>query len=257
MSKANFICTTVQQVQALSPTIQRITLFSEQFKDFPNIAPGAYIKLLFDHEGKALTSTSDQSTDIKRRTYTILKLDRTRREMVVDFVLHGDHGGSGPASAWAASAKEGDEICLAGPGSLKPLTTDYDWILFAGDLTALPAIEAQLAELPEQTKGIAVIAAQHEQDKRPLNAPQQLEVRWIIETQQSLAQALRELQHLPGKPALWAACEFSSMRQLRTLFTQEWSIPRSDFYLSSYWKKGRSEEQHKIDKRADQEAPAG
>ena len=54
-------------------------------------------------------------------------------------------------------------------------------------------------------------------------------------------------------PAVWAACEFSEMRALRKLFNQDMGIAREQVYISSYWKRGRSEEQHKVDKRQDQE----
>ena len=54
-------------------------------------------------------------------------------------------------------------------------------------------------------------------------------------------------------PAAWVACEFSDMRALRQLLAKERRIPHDQLYISSYWREGRSEDQHKVDKRKDME----
>ena len=166
--------------------------------------------------------------------------------------MHTGEGAHGPACDWASQAKTGDSICFAGPGSSKPLNENYDWVLFAGDMTALPSIENYLETLAADTKGYAVLAVNEPSDIRELVKPEQLELVWLTQPDQSLAQAISQLPKLPGKPAIWAASEFSQMRQMRQLFSNEWNIARNDYYISSYWKQGRSEEQHKIDKRQDQ-----
>lgn len=44
------------------------------------------------------------------------------------------------------------------------------------------------------------------------------------------------------------------MRELRRYFKEERQVARQDLYISSYWKCGSSEDQHKVFKREDSEA---
>jgi hypothetical protein len=44
------------------------------------------------------------------------------------------------------------------------------------------------------------------------------------------------------------------MRTIRTWLKDDKAIAHNNIYISSYWKKGRSEDQHKIEKRQDSEA---
>ncbi len=113
--------------------------------------------------------------------------------MVVKLALR--RGKTGPASAWATSTKPGDIITLAGPGSSKGLSEQYDWILLAGDMTALPSIRNHLAELPVQTKGYAVIKIEDEKDAVTLKKPEGVTVIW--EHEQSLPWNMSNL-YLPA-----------------------------------------------------------
>jgi NADPH-dependent ferric siderophore reductase len=167
-------------------------------------------------------------------------------------VIHADNGKTGPASAWATSAKPGDVITLAGPGSSKGLSEHYDWVLLAGDMTALPSIRNHLAALPSHAKGYAVIRIEDEKDAVVLKKPEDIEVIWEFED--TLSNRLSQLNWLEGTPAVWVACEFSDMRTIRTWLKDDKAIAHNNIYISSYWKKGRSEDQHKIEKRQDSEA---
>ena len=41
------------------------------------------------------------------------------------------------------------------------------------------------------------------------------------------------------------------MRAIRSTLDVEFNVPRTQVYVTSYWREGRSEDQHKIDKRED------
>ena len=215
MKKPKRRCVTVAQTQRLSMTMQRIVFSGDELVDFPEVKPGAYIKFLFKQDGSAVTKPLADNTDIMMRTYTVRAFDRQALSLVVDFVLHGGDEASGPASRWVESASVGDKICIAGPGSIKDFPTQYDWVLFAGDMTALPAIESQLALLPEDTTGFALIAANHASDIRDIAHPRGVKVTWLTDASQRLANCLNELELPDGKPAIWAASEFSQMRDAR------------------------------------------
>ena len=235
----------------MTPTMQRVFLGGEDLRTFPAVAAGAYIKLMFDKNGSPLKKPEEMG-QVAMRTYTVTHFDADKPEMVLDMVIHANNGKTGPASAWATSTKPGDVITLAGPGSSKGLSEHYDWILLAGDMTALPSIRNHLAALPSDAKGYAVIRIEDERDAVVLKKPEGIEVIWEFEN--TLSNRLTQLKWLEGTPAVWVACEFSDMRTIRTWLKDEKAVAHNNIYISSYWKKGRSEDQHKIEKRQDSEA---
>lgn len=233
--------------QFVTPHMLRITLGGPAISEFPADQESAYIKLIFP--------LGDDSPALMR-TYTI----RQQRgdAFDVDFVLHED---AGPASAWARQAWPGDSILIGGPGPKKLVDNSADWFLIVGDMTALPAISVNLEQLPADARGHAVIEVIDERDIQSLRHPAGIELHWLInphpgENSQALVERIRPLQWLPGRPSIWAACEFSAMRALRQFFREERPVERRDLYISSYWKLGNSEDQHKIAKREDAESTA-
>jgi NADPH-dependent ferric siderophore reductase len=179
-------------------------------------------------------------------------------ELDVDFFLHGE---SGPASAWASRVQAGDTITLAGPGGKKLLDFSADWFVLAGDMTALPAISVNIEQLPDHARGYAVIEILHESDIQAFHTPDAFEVHWVINPAPEkentlLLDKIKQLPWLEGCPSIWAASEFSTMRALRRYFKQEKNVDKKAVYVSSYWKCGLSEEQHKKVKRADAETAA-
>lgn len=233
----------------ITPHMQRITLGGAALADFPEDQESAYIKLMFSQPGEERPLV---------RTYTVRQ--QTGDTIDVDFALHGAFSPEtkGPASSWAENAQPGDRILVGGPGPKKLLNPDADWFLLAGDMTALPAISVNLAALPADARGYAVIEVVEESDIQSLQHPENLELIWVINPHASddnypLLEKIQQLTWPPGQPAAWAACEFNSMRALRKYFKQERGVPKSHLYISSYWKLGSSETQHKAAKREDEE----
>ncbi|BFT31832.1 siderophore-interacting protein [Alteromonas sp. D210916BOD_24] len=241
----------VTHTARLTPHIQRIHLTGEDLLTIPNMSSGAYIKLMFDLDGHALQEEAEPS-EIAMRTYTVSQFNPALPEMILDMVLQANEGITGPASAWAHNAQQGDSILFRGPGTSRGLCETYDWVLFAGDLTALPSIRSHLAQLPPDTTGYAVVHIEDQRDVIELDKPEGVKVIWNKTT--SLSQRLRSLPWMAGMPGVWVACEFSSMREIRTWLTHEMQLAHQQIYISSYWKRGRSEDQHKIDKCQDNEA---
>ena len=91
-----------------------------------------------------------------------------------------------------------------------------------------------------------------------MQTPDAFEIHWVVnprpEQENSLLlDKLMQLPWLEGRPSIWAACEFNNMRALRFYFKQEKAVEKNAVYVSSYWKRGLSEEQHKKVKRTDAE----
>lgn len=235
---------TVIRSQSVTPNMLRVTLGGAGMENFPTEQESAYVKLIFPLEG---------SPRGLMRTYTI----RHQRpgEIDIDFVLHEE---AGPASSWARQATPGESILIGGPGPRKMVNPRADWFLLIADMTALPALSVNLEELPADARGYAVIEVASEADIQPLAHPQGVHLHWLVnahpgQSDQPLLEQVRQLPWLPGKAGVWAACEFSSMRALRRHFKENHSIDRDMYYISSYWKLGSSEDQHKVAKHEDAE----
>jgi len=229
----------------VTPHMLRVTLGGSELVAFPEDQESAYIKLIFPQHGESRPLM---------RTYTVSA--QRSDEIDVDFVLHA---ADGPASAWARKAKPGDQILVGGPGPKKLINKDADWYLLVGDMTALPAIAVNLAQLPEDARGYAVLEVVTDADIQTLQHPENIEIHWVINAtpdsdSSTLLQRVEQLCWLPGQPAVWTACEFHSMRALRTYFKKQRQVLKSHLYISSYWKINSTEDQHKIAKRDDAQA---
>ncbi len=244
---------TVLASTMVTPAMLRLTLGGEGMRDFPPRQQGGYVKLMFAPQpGKTKPTV---------RTYTI----RHQRdgEIDEDFALHGtDAASAGPATGWATSVTGGEGIVIGGPGAAKPLPEGRDFYLVAGDMTGLPAISVNLEALPRDAKGVALIEVQSEADCQSLDAPAGVEIRWLVNPApgtrpELLEQAVRGVEWPAGSPYGWVACEFSAMQRLRQYLRVERGLGPSELYISSYWKCGLVEDDHKIAKRADAEASAG
>ncbi|MFK7828705.1 MAG: siderophore-interacting protein [Congregibacter sp.] len=226
----------------VTPNMFRVTLGGTGLGDFPKNQESAYVKIILAQPDNAPSLT---------RTYTISA--QRDDEIDLDFVLHA---GTSPATSWALAAQRGDQILVGGPGPKKLINREADWFFLVGDMTALPAITINLASLGENAQGYAVIQVKEESDIQPMQCPAGIALHWVIKrdpdsNDSSLLEQIKELPWLPGEVAVWAACEFHSMRMLRKYFKFERQISKDKLYVSSYWKIGSTEDQHKIAKQND------
>lgn len=225
----------------ITPNMHRVTLGGEGLEGFPECSEGAYIKLQIPNPGGEKPFV---------RTYTV----RAQRENEID-VDFNIHGVSGPASNWAVSVAAGETIMVGGPGPAKLIHPSDNWHLLVGDMTALPAISVNLEQLRSDARGLVVISVMDKHDIQPLNQPENMELHWLVtpetSTETDLLDYVKSLDLPPGKPTIWSACEFASMRALRAHFKGNWDLSRDELYISSYWKRGSSEDRHKVEKRND------
>ncbi|MEM6909897.1 MAG: siderophore-interacting protein [Pseudomonadota bacterium] len=239
---------TVTATRRISPSLHQVTIGGEQLDRFPEGQDGGYFKLILE--------PATETRKALMRTYTIRA--QRPRELDVQFALHGGNT-AGPATAWALAAQPGDPITIRGPGPAKPSPADFDFYMIAGDMSALPAISANLSRMSADAKGVAVLEIQDEADAQELAAPRGIELRWLInpapgEHPDLLVDALRAVKRPAGSLSGWAACEFIGMQRLRAFLRDELAIPASALYTSSYWKHGLNETEHKLVKREDAEA---
>jgi NADPH-dependent ferric siderophore reductase len=240
---------TVTAVSQLTQNMRRLTLQGQELASFPEDAEGGYFKLVFPGE--------DPEKPVLR-TYTIAQYRPDQHEIDVDFMLHMSLDGSvdGVAAPWAKQAQPGDGMSIFGPGPATIINPDADWYLLAADMTALPALAVNFGRLPADAKGYIIIEIIADEDRQDLPVPAGMELIWVINPRPGsddspLYQAIKALAWLEGKVAVWVACEFKTMKKSRQYFKQDRNVEKSNLYISSYWKKGLDEEEHKIAKRDD------
>ena len=95
-----------------------------------------------------------------------------------------------------------------------------------------------------------------ESDKQVLQIPENIEIHWVINEapgsdESPLCYAIKNAEWIGKNTAVWVACEFKTMKKIRQYLKEEQAIEKTHLYVSSYWKKGNTEEQHKVAKQAD------
>jgi len=237
----------VLKSQALSQNMHRVTIGGTAMENFPPDQIGGYVKLFLP--------SLENETKPAVRTYTIRH--QRANALDIDFALHGQAGQSnGPATRWALSAKPGDKIMIGGPGPAKPLPPGFDSYLIFGDMTALPAIGANLERLDRSASGTAFIEVCSEDDKQDIQCPDGVDINWVINPMPGMKSVLTDkLEAVDwsklGRVYVWAACEFTTMRGLRAILGEKVGLGRDRVYISSYWKHGLNEDNHKVAKRTD------
>ncbi len=234
---------TVKSASQLTQNMRRITLKVDATEYFPPNSEGAFMKLLFDEEGK------DKPT---MRTYTLSQQRSDSNEVDIDFMIHTGEDGitHGIAAPWSLKAQSGDVISLFGPGPAKFINLNADSFLLAADMTALPALSANLKLLPKNASGKAFIEIISEADKQDLVKPKNIEITWVINDKPGsdaspLFHAIKQSDWQKGQISVWSACEFKTMKKIRQHLKVDREVERSHLYVSSYWKKGNTEEEHK------------
>lgn len=238
---------TVARRDNVTPNLVAVRLVGDSLDDFPEGIEGGYIKLtLPQDEGRT-----------QLRSYTVRRFDSTRRELEIQMAVHEV---GGPASAWLQSVSLGDPITIQGPGPCRRLNPEADWILVAGDMSALPAIAVNLELLPPSATGHAVLEVLGPEDQVPqLAHPPGVEVSWVHNPEPArantlLEEAVRAVPWRPGRASVWVAGEYSTARALRQYFRDERHVQAHDLYASCYWKIGDSDEGMKAAKKADSES---
>jgi NADPH-dependent ferric siderophore reductase len=211
----------VRRVEATSPHFRSVTFAGEALAGFVSASFDDHVKLILD----------DGRGEPVMRDYTPRRHDADAGELTIEFALHGD----GPAARWAAQAVPGQQVTIAGPRGSFIVPTDYDWHLFAGDETALPAVARRLEELPPGARAIALLQVSDAADRRRFDGS--VEVQWVADTDALIA-AVRALALPGGSGYAWCAGEASAMSALRRVLVDEKGHDRHAIRAAAYWKRG-------------------
>lgn len=173
------------------------------------------------------------------RAYTIRRFDAAAMEMDIDIVLHGDT----PGSVWARNVKAGDRIGFVGPRHDYPDTDDAEWILLAGDETALPAICAIVESLPVGKRAHVFLEVADATDEIAVTSNADITVTWLHRgaaagKSDTLEAAMRAFAWPDTPGYIWVAGETSAIRNIRRYLLRERNLRSEQFHVSGYWRQG-------------------
>lgn len=250
----------VLQIVDLTPGMRRITLAGAQLREFtsangfpqPAFDSSGFddtIRLVFPYPGHAepvLPVQKERGVDIPRnpqplsRAYTVRRWDADAGELDVDFVKHG----IGVGTTWAYRAQVSDRIHLYGPASSRARPRDADWLLIAGDDTAIPAIARLLEELPNDARARVFVEVAEDSHRLELRRLPHVEVTWLVRdgaepgTTTLLRDAVRDGAWWDGQPFVWLAGEHTAVRDLRRHLVEDRGVQKDDIESAGYWRRG-------------------
>lgn len=217
--------------------MRRIILRGDDLKDFPADKESAHFKAIFPQPGLTKPKLGIYAGFKKwMRSYTVRAFNKKTKELTVDFVVN-DH--EGLAANWAKNAQQGDYLGVAGPGDTKYTNYYADWHLIMADLTALPAGAAILEKLPATAVGTAFLEVPTVKDKLPIEAPDGIEVRWLINDDMNRNVLLEDLENLAwkdGNPAIFVAGEAGQTKAIKKQIKAKPGYISKQTYFSGYWK---------------------
>ncbi|MFE1173871.1 siderophore-interacting protein [Streptomyces sp. NPDC058773] len=253
----------VTDVRRITPHMVRVTFAGDGLDDFP-AWPDQQLRLLFPRAGRREPRLPDTPADDAMgwyqaylalpederpwmRSYTVRSHDPVRHRITVDFVLHGTAETAGPATRWAASATVGDLLARYGPVAAyaRPLPLDRaDWLLLAGDATALPAIGSLVEALPAGARALACIEVPGPADEQRFTTRADLTVRWVHADgrHDALPTAVRALTFPPGEVFAWLAGEAGAVRALRRHLAGERGVGKRQIDFSGYWRRALTQD---------------
>lgn len=215
----------VVRAETISPHFRSITFAGAELADFVSASFDDHIKFIID---------GGEAGEV-RRDYTPRRYDAAAGELTLEFALHGD----GPAAAWAEQAVPGQRATIAGPRGSFIIPVDYDWHLFVGDETAMPAITRRLEELPAGTRAQVILQVADTGDQRTFQSEATLIVQWVSKPEE-LISAVHALQLPDGEGYAWCAGEARAMAAVRRLLVEEKGHPSHNIRAAAYWKNGAS-----------------
>jgi NADPH-dependent ferric siderophore reductase len=237
----------VVSVSTISTRLVSVLVTGDGLEAFADAAPTSHLKVFLPADGQDEPNLPEYTPDgvvyadegprPVVRTYTPRRYDPAAGTLEIQFLLHGD----GPASEWAARAKPGDKLAVAGPGgrfSLEP-AVDHWWL--AADESAIPAVATLLEALPESSAADVHIEVDGPDDEIELRGPSKSVVTWHYREPGAYGQALAAAARaadIPDGARIWVACESAAMRDIRRYFSRERGIPVGQLVTRGYWRTG-------------------
>jgi NADPH-dependent ferric siderophore reductase len=249
----------VLRVEDLTPALRRVTLTGDELGAFttPNGIETAEfvstgfdddVRLFFPYPGESepvLPTPRDGGLVFPKdpkplgKNYTVRGFDPATRELDIDFIKHG----VGVATTWAYRTYPGDRVHLAGPTASQGIPVGTDWLMVAGDDTAIPAIARLFEDLPADARAQVFIEVAESSLAFDLHEPPGVSVTWLPRegapagTTTLLLDAVRAAPWWEGTAFAWIAGEQSAVRDLRRHLVADRGLARDHISFTGYWKR--------------------
>ena len=243
----------VLSVRRIAPPLVRVTLSSADFADFTSAGPADHVRVFFPDAATgeliAPTPAGPGEDGIVRPDRASVSRDFTPLprsvdggvELDLDFFVHPDPG---PASAWAESARPGDELVVVGPRGSRRAPQDIDGLLLICDETSLPSAGRWIREVPPGTTVdvVAAVAGAGDWVGGYLGDAPGVGVRThIVEPDAAGGGILAVLDRIGpvGEGTfVWAAGEASSLVPVRRHLRRTLGLRPAQAQISGYWRRG-------------------
>ena len=229
----------VVSTERLRPAMLRIVLGGDELQGFTSAGADDHVKIFLP---------SEDGAEGERRDYTPRRYDAARNELTLDFAVHA----AGPATAWALSAKVGDELTIGGPRGSLVVDESVRRFLLIGDETALPAIGRRIEEAGPGVSIASLVAVPELADEQSFETAADLDAHWVhrplerADDPEPLLGALRNIEIEPDC-FVWIAAEASVVRALRRVVLEERGHPKGWFKAAGYWVRGKAATTEKFD----------
>jgi NADPH-dependent ferric siderophore reductase len=242
----------VVAVEHRSPRLVRVVVSGPGLASWPEIQPGASLRLLLPRTGSTVIELPawtgneylyEDGTRPPIRTLTPLPVaaaeSRSRPALAMEVVRHG----SGPLSEWADTVEVGHTVAVSGPGRGYMPDSATTSFLVAGDESALPAITTLLPVLPDGADVAVLVeiadpAARLAWSGRPAEVTTWLDLPQGAPPGDRLVAAVVAAE-LDATGRVWAAGEAAAMQRIRRDLFDRRGLPRSQAVIRGYWKHGR------------------
>ncbi|MBU1359744.1 MAG: siderophore-interacting protein [Gammaproteobacteria bacterium] len=231
----------VRSLEDIGPRMRRVTFFGESLEGFGPPKPGSHIKLFFGDLAPDWQPAPGQPRPLTR-TYTPRYFDPVRRELVVDFVRHGE----GVASEWVEHAQVGSALIVAGPGGGQVFPDDLRHLVLLADESALPAVGTILDNLPQTCLVTLFAEVESAADRYNPSLLASPDIRWLVRSPSRAAPGSLLLQAahgltLPAGAMGWVACEAGAMRAIKNVLLNQRDVDQAQLVTRGYWKAGESD----------------
>jgi NADPH-dependent ferric siderophore reductase len=216
--------------------MKRIT-FGGDLADFASLGFDDHVKLFFP-DG---TLNAEGAPNTVGRDFTPRRYDPLAQTLEVDFALHE----AGLATEWAVSkAKPGEPLTLGGPRGSFVIPLSFDWHLYVGDETAIPAIGRRLEELPAGARAVVIAEVDSKRDEIALATKADVTIAWTHRdgapagTGDGLARTLAAQKFPSGDYYAWVACESLVAKALRHQLVADRGANPKWTRAAGYWRRG-------------------
>ncbi len=240
---------TVVSAEDVTPHMRRVKFACDDVTPF--IGGDMHVRLLVPPKGRTpvwpglradgRVAWPEGEDELLVRVYTIRTVDIEMRELWIDFLQHPASGIKTPGADFARDAAPGQQVALLGPGGGNLPVAQF--ILLAGDESALPAIARIAEEVPASTRLQAIIEVADETEEQTLSSAGSLNVRWLHRRHYAdgarsvlLEEAKHAVAATEGESFVWFACEKEDVRAMRT-FLKARRHDRKSMYVAWYWER--------------------